>query len=240
MLRALGFALLLLCAATKSFGAVGYDNSASGGGSSVTSVSFSLTNTAGNLVHIGTSFRQNLDSAVSSATYNAVSATKVPSSTANNGTYYTELYTLTAPATGANTAQVNYSGNAAFDVGVVATSFTGVDQTTPVGTAAIASGTSATPSVTVSDATADDFVIDQLAITHSATLTVGANQTQRANFTAAGFIKTAASTQDGADGGAMTWTNGDSQAWAISAVAIKAAAAGGAAATGFLGLVGMP
>jgi hypothetical protein len=205
--------------------AVAYDSHNSGGGSLVSSISFNLTVSGSDrLIWIATMFYQNTDTFVSGVTYNGVSATEIPSSAVNNGSLYLRAYTLTAPATGLNAVQVNYGGNAAFDIGVVAVSFTGVDQTTPLGTAVTATNSNTTPSATVASVTADDFVVDIMGIAHSGTLTVGANQTQRANTTAAGFYKYAASTQDGADGGVMSWSNSTSQAWAISAVPIKAVA----------------
>jgi hypothetical protein len=205
--------------------AVAYDNHSSGGGFSVSSISFPLTVSGSNrLLWVGVMFYQNGDTFIADVTYNGVSLTVVPSSTENNGSLWIQQYTLVAPATGENTLQVQFGGNAAFDIGVVGISFTGVDQSTPLGTAVTAADSSVTPSVTVTGLTADDFVVDIMGIAHSGTLTVGANQTQRANAVAGGFYKHAASTQDGGDGGVMSWSNSTSQAWAISAVPIKAIA----------------
>jgi hypothetical protein len=205
--------------------AVAYDSHNSGGGSLVSSISFPLTVSGSNrLLWVGTAFYQNGNTFVSGVTFNGVSFTEVPSSAKNNGSLWVQQFYLVAPDTGEQTVQVQYGGSAAFDIGVVAVSFTGVDQTTPIGTAVTASDSSTAPSATVASVTADDFVVDILGIAHSGTLTVGANQTQRANTTAAGFYKYAASTQDGGDGGVMSWSNSTSQAWASSAVPIKAVA----------------
>ena len=98
---------------------------------------------------------------------------------------------------------------------------TGVDQTTPIGTAVTGNGSSTTPSATVTTA-ANELVVDGVIIEHTAAFSVGANQTQRfQNIASTGFIKHAASTQDGADGGVMSWTNGGSTNWAVIATPFK-------------------
>jgi hypothetical protein len=204
--------------------AVAYETHNSGGGSLVSSISFNLTVTSADCLWVGTAFYQNGNTFVSGVTFNGDSFTEVPNSAKNNGSLWVQQFYLVAPDVGTFTLQVTYGGSAAFDIGVVAVAFTGVDQTTPIGTAVTASDSSTTPSVTVT-ANADDFVVDILGIAHSGTLTVGANQTQRANTTAGGFYKYATSTQDGGDGGVMSWSNSTSQAWAISAVPIKAVSA---------------
>lgn len=202
--------------------AVAYESHNSGGGSLVTSISFNLTITSADLLWLGTAYYKNGTTFVSGVTFNGDNLTAVPNSTVNNGSLWLHQFYRVAPDVGTFTVQVQYGGAAAFDIGVVAVAFTGVDQTTPLGTAVTATNTSTSPSATVT-ANADDFIVDILGIAHSDILTVGANQTQRVNTTAAGFYKYACSTQDGADGGVMSWTNGTSQAWAISAVPIKAA-----------------
>jgi len=207
---------------------VAYDASNGGGFSNVSSASFSVTVAGANrLMHFGVTFFRNNNSEVSDATYNSVSSTAVTGGSTNNGSNYTRTRYLVAPATGANTAQVTFSGNAPFDGGFTAVSMTGVDQVAPLGTAAAATGTSTTPSAGVSGETADDMVVDQLTIVHSGTLSVGANQTQRVNSVSpSGFLKYAASTQDAADGGTMSWSNTNSVAWSMVANLVKAAADG--------------
>lgn len=157
---------------------------------------------------------------VSSITYNSVAMTLVPSSTATNGQYTAALYYLTDPTTGSNTISVTFTGSV-FDFGGVALSVTGADQSTPLGTANTASGTSTTPSVTITSASGE-LVLDTLIIAHSGTLTVGGSQTQRWNaITGGGFIKGGASTEDGAASVTMSWSNSTSQDWAITGVPIK-------------------
>ena len=165
---------------------------------------------------------------VTSVTYNGVALTAVPSGSTNNGQYYITAYYLIAPDAGTYDIVVTVSGNV-FDFGAGATSYTDAHQTTPLGTAVTATGTSTTPSVTVSSA-ADELVDDGLVIIHGGTLSVGVGQTQRWNAIASsGYIKYAGSTEGGAASTTMSWSNSSSQTWAIVAVPIKPTA--GAPAT---------
>lgn len=162
---------------------------------------------------------------VTGVTYNGVALTAVPSGSTNNGQYYITAYYLVAPDTGTHDIVVTTTGSV-FDFGAGAVSYTDVHQTIPLGTAVTATGTSTTPSVTVSSA-ADELVDDGLVIIHSGTLSVGAGQTQRWNAIAGGFIKYAGSTEGGAASTTMSWSNSSSQAWAIVAVPIKPVGGGG-------------
>jgi len=175
---------------------------------------------------VGISYYDSADT-VSALTYNSVAMTVVPSSTVSNGQYTSTLYRLIAPATGSNTVSVTFTGGV-FDFKAGSVSFTGADQTTPLGTANTATGSSTTPSVTVTSATGE-IVLDNLTIVHSGTLSVDGSQTQRWNGTgAAGFIKGAASTEDGSTSTTMSWSNSTSQAWAISGVSVKPVASAAA------------
>lgn len=175
---------------------------------------------------VGISYYDSADT-VSAVTYNSVALTVVSSSTVSNGQYTSTMYRLIAPATGSNTVSVTFTGGV-FDFKAGSVSFTGADQTTPLGTAVTATGSSTTPSVTVTSATGE-IVLDNLTIVHSGTLSVDGSQTQRWNGTgAAGFIKGAASTEDGSTSTTMSWSNSTSQAWAISGVSVKPVASAAA------------
>jgi hypothetical protein len=88
---------------------------------------------------------------------------------------------LKNPATGAHNIVGTISG-ANDGVTVTAVSYTGVDQTTPIGTVVTAdsgAGTSASASITVSSA-AGELVLGGIIIGNAATsITIGAGQTQR-------------------------------------------------------------
>src|SRR2546427_11416651 len=89
---------------------------------------------------------------------------------------------LVNPATGANNVVVTLS--AATNVKGGATSWSNVDQTTPVGTAATNTGSSLTPSVTVASA-AEEIVHDVIGTNvdqDEGAVTVGAGQTETGNI----------------------------------------------------------
>ena len=156
---------------------------------------------------------------VSGVTYNGVAMTSVGSAT--NGKQISHMWRLIAPATGANNVVVTLSGGGD-DIIAVATSYTGVDQTTPLGTPATATGTSTTASVTVTSAT-NELVVDSVS-SNLGTLTVDASQTQRGNAVA-GDNQGGASEEAGAASVVMSWTIGSSSAWASVGVGIKGVAA---------------
>ena len=174
--------------------------------------------------------------AVSSITYggvplsligNAVSGTSTPGAHERIELWYlTEAQGL---PTGTNSVIVSFNGSTRAVAG--ATSWTGVNQTTPLGTFASAtSGSlgSTTPSVNV-NTTADDMVVDVLAAGPlSATATVGANQTQRWNLLVSDLTlnrtRGAASSETAISSTTtMSWTLSVATRWVIGAVPLKSA-----------------
>lgn len=153
-------------------------------------------------------------------------------------TFYTHFgLTIVAPATGAQSVTVNFAGtNDASSLAVVTA--TSVDQTTPFGTPATATGNSTTPSVNVS-AAVDDLVVDNVVYVGTGAATAGAGQTGRtANANVAGEFGHATSTESGAATVTMSWTIASGN-WAIGGIAFKPAAAGGATRQQTLTLLGM-
>jgi len=142
-----------------------------------------------------------------------------------------EMWYITAPASGANNIAITFSANVRAVAGGM--SYTGVHQTTPLGTAATAgasSGTTAT--VTVSSA-AGELVVDTVGArentSENQSLTKGAGQTQRYNGvsrTGTGSnsnVVGAGSEEAGAASVTMSWTVGTSARWAIVAAPLKPA-----------------
>lgn len=155
---------------------------------------------------------------VSAVSYNSVDLTEQEALTV--GEYTISLWSVIAPSTGSNTVSVT-TNTSVFDIGIAAISFTGVHQSSPFGVPVSDSGTSTTPSVTVTSA-ADEVVLDTLTIIHSGTLTVDGSQTQQWNAaTSNAFIKYAGSTEDGAASTTMSWSNSTSQSWITIAIPIK-------------------
>lgn len=168
---------------------------------------------------------QNAGQTVTGITYNGVALTKVDAQNQGTNTIRAELWYLVAPATGANNVIVTWSAAVA-SASYCATSYTGVNQTTPLGTSAKTSGTGTAVSLAVSSATGE-VVVDSLAWRRdgSPTMTVGGSQTQRHNvLVSAGssFNGGASSDQPGATTTTMAWTmSGTNHSWAIVAVPVK-------------------
>lgn len=204
--------------------ALAFDAVASGVGLGAGPFTYSHTCSGSNrALFVKVSYYDTSDS-VSAVSYNSVAMTFIPGSKVSNGQYTVEWYYLVNPATGSNTVSVTMTGSV-FDIGITSISFTDAHQTTPYGTPVTGTGTSTTPSVSVSSA-ATEIVLDGIVIVHSGTLTAGAGQTQRTNEPCGGFIKHAVSTETGAASTTMSWSNSSSQVWASSAFALKPVAAG--------------
>src|SRR2546427_11529933 len=131
------------------------------------------------------------------------------------------IWKLVTPAPGANNVVVTLS--ALTNVKAGATSWTNVDQTTPVGTAATNTGSSNFPSVTVASA-AEEVVHDTIGANvdqDELAVTADAGQTERWN------IRTShtggGSTEVGAASVTMSWTMVKNTSWAIVGVPIKPA-----------------
>jgi uncharacterized repeat protein (TIGR01451 family) len=140
----------------------------------------------------------------------------------------TEMWYLVAPPSG--TADVIINMSAAKRVVGTAISFTGVNQTTPLGTFVGATAQSTAASVTVTSAPGD-LVLDTVTASGDAnTMTVNASQAQKWNTVSgtggASDALSGGSTEPGAASVVMSWTLGASKPWSIGAVSLKS---GGAA-----------
>ena len=167
-----------------------------------------------------------------SPTYNGVALTKIDAQ--NAGTYCrSELWYLIAPAAGTHDIVVTAGAVQAVTIIGGATSWTGADQSAPLGTAAKATGTTTPATVNVTSV-AGEYVVDS-ACAYKATaitMTVGAGQTSAWNETPATGIVGAGSYEASASTITMSWTlNVASLGWATVAVPIKPSTAPGATAT---------
>lgn len=159
---------------------------------------------------------------ISSITYGGTAMTPIGSK--NVADQEIAQYQLVNPPTGAQTVSVTFSSNVSRPIYGGSVSFTNVNQTTPIGTFASASGNSSSPSVTVASAVGE-IVIDTLDFdTSAATLTVGAGQTQRWKNVFSAMPWGAGSTEAGAASVTMSWTANVADNWAIGAVSVKPAA----------------
>lgn len=195
------------------------------------SSSFTWSHTVGSgsdrLLLVGISMSQNSGATtVSTVTFNGQSLTRVASAT-DAGNIRAELWRLVAPPITTANVVVSLSANERPICG--ATSWTGVDQTTPLGTAATASGTTSgsgtnQPSVDVSSAS-NEVVHDVLAVDATNAVAVGAGQTQVWSQSSSGSVTTvrgAASTEPGAATTTMSWSGvPNSTGWAIVGAPIR-------------------
>jgi hypothetical protein len=159
-----------------------------------------------------------------SVTYNGVAMTLYGSAT--NGTVRSELWFLKAPPAGAHNVVVT----AAIPTALTATSmsFTGVNQTTPLGTLASQIGTGTTPSLTVSSVVGEPIFDVVGAVGTTTPVVAGATQTVRqTNNTSTGVdhVVIGSSTAPGAASPVTTsWTIASAD-WAYLACPIKASTA---------------
>lgn len=165
---------------------------------------------------------------VSGITYSGVALTLVSGGTATNGSSHVEKWYLIGPATGANDVVVTFSTSANAVSGAI--SYSGASQTTPLGTAASATGGTTVATVDVSSATSE--IVEDAMCAFDAlgapTATVGASQTERWNASAGptgGDTRGCGSTETGAATTTMSWTLSAVTPWAIVAVPVKAASA---------------
>ncbi|HET8720296.1 MAG TPA: hypothetical protein VFM64_04810, partial [Candidatus Nitrosotenuis sp.] len=133
--------------------------------------------------------------------------------------------------TGTNTVDIRV-GILATNVVVGATSFTGVDQTTPIDGQNGATGNSATPATSVTTATNEAWIIDVVG-TNGGTTTVGPGQYERWN-SLQGVTRGSGSTEFTSLAGTfqMSWTKSAASDWAISAAALRPAHVGCCVAVG--------
>jgi hypothetical protein len=157
---------------------------------------------------------------VTSVTYGTTPLTLVGDNN-NNGNARISIYQLVNPPSGTATITVNFSSSPDKGAVVSVTTYSGVDQTNPLGTFATAQATSTNPTVTVNSSTGD-LIYDVVAIRNQ-TVTVGAGQTQRWNLNSGSDMNGAGSTKPGSGSTNMSWTSSSSADWAIGAVAIKPA-----------------
>lgn len=159
---------------------------------------------------------------ITSVTYNAVSMTSVGSADNASGGKV-QIFRLINPATGANSVVVTPDHNGPAAAGAI--SFTGVDQTTPLGTPATATGNSATPSVSVTSATGEMAYDSIVSTTGGLVYTAGAGQTERHAANNPAFdVRLRSSTEAGAATVVMDWSVTGAFQWASIGVSVMPSA----------------
>ena len=155
----------------------------------------------------------------SGITYNGVAMTSHGDSAM--GSERISTWYLVAPATGSNTITLAGEGSL---TAIHATSYYGVNQSSPVGTLATSNGSSTAPTV---NATGDNtsLIYGTVGANGTGTATVGAGQTER--LTTANTERLATSTEPEVGTTTMSWTLASSVSWRTHAFAIKSSAVAG-------------
>ena len=175
------------------------------------------------LVLVGVSWQDSADEeSVTSVTYDGSAMTLVAS------TPLCAIYSLVNPPTGSKTILVTWSGSNVKGAVAAAISFTGVHQTSPIGSTVTAAGNSTAASVNVIPSVTFSLIGIDFGSSTAVSLTAGSGATQRWNDsagTSGSFTLTqgAASTVASAGGGAraMSWTLGAARSWEMIAVSIR-------------------
>ncbi|MFO1485862.1 MAG: GEVED domain-containing protein [Verrucomicrobiaceae bacterium] len=151
----------------------------------------------------------------------------------SSDTVRTYIYALVNPSSSAANVVITI-GSKTSSVSASATTFTGVNQSNPLGTAYSSESTGTTASLTVYSAPGQ-MIYSTAAFDEGAgvqqSIATSSGQTQLAIKSGFDYVSTASSYKSGGSSVTVSYTAGDSQEWAISAVAIKPAPTSGSSAT---------
>lgn len=205
---------------TRPMGPPVFDSSASSGGTTVSNLSWSHTATGDHrLVVVGVSWGLS-STTITNITYGGTAMTLIGSKSNPSGAVNVAMYMMVAPPTGAQTVAVTFSGNVGKTAVGGSASFMGVDQTTPIGPFASATGGAANISVAVMSGP-NELVVDTVSVDSNPTsLPSGSGQSQL--WEVQPDMWGAASTKAGGPMVMMTWTeSGGTDPWAQGAVSIR-------------------
>ena len=199
--------------------AIGID-AVSAGSTTDTSITISHTTSGSDrLMLVGVSFNNDSYETVTGVTYNGVVLTLV-GTVANSDDSRIEIWRLIAPDIGTHNVVVTFSANLAQEGFAGVVTFTGVDQTTPLGTFSSAENDGTTATVNVSSAIGE-LVFGVVATEYASSLTVGAGQTEYWKINIDNSFG-AGSTEIGAAIVTISWAlTGSGDHWAIGGVSIR-------------------
>jgi hypothetical protein len=204
------------------------ENSSSGIGEDVSSLSVSHTvaNNNNRLLLVGISLKRNKsDATVTSVNYGSQPMSQVGTEEIDDdgdeGRMY--IYRLTAPNVGTANVVANFSDDPDKGVVVGVTSFSGVEQSNPLGAFFSNAGDKSDPILSGIVSAPDEIVYDVLAFKDkSATISsADGGQTIRYNRDSGDEIKGAASTKIGSASTTVGWNPTDDKKWALGAVSVK-------------------
>jgi hypothetical protein len=178
------------------------------------------------LMLVGVSINNDNSETVSSVTYNGVPLSLEGSVTQVDDARV-EIWSLVAPSIGTHDVVITFSTQLWRSATAGVMTFTGVHQTTPLGTFVSNKALSLGPATVDVSSAANELVFDTVGCEQCTSLTVGAGQTQRWNRVVEnGSTRGAGSTEPGAATVTMSWTLGSANDWAIGAIPIKPSGGG--------------
>src|SRR3954463_1456168 len=219
---ALPAALLVLSMAGRASASVSGQAAAKTSAASTTTATIASFNPGGaskRVLVVGLAFGQGAPTGVT-VTFGGVALTLASGTSVTNGTAHTEIWYLTAPVTGAASIVATWTGSHSVVMG--ATAFNGADQTTPVTNGITATGSSTTPSVTITSASGDMTLNTAATLSATSPFLSAPTRTQQWLDTTQAAIRSGGSTAAGAATVTHAWTAGSALAWTSSGVNIKA------------------
>lgn len=236
------FLLLVLLWPGASWGAIAIDVTSEGGGTtSPITVSHTVSGSDRYLICHAFLYKTGANETVSTWTWNG-SENLTQIATTFNGDVRVEFWGLKNPTTGNHNWVMTASANTDLVAGCA--SYTGVNQTTPLGTAVTGGDASTAPSVTVSSASGE-LVVDALAVNSpsGSGYSLGAGQTERWSHSISGgnfnAPEAVSSTEAGAGSVTMSYTLNNAWNWALAAVPLLPASGGGGGAVSRAMLIGV-
>ena len=212
-------------------GSLAVDNASSG---TTASSSITISHTTGSgsdrLMLVGVSINNDGYESVSSVTWKGTENLTRVGYLANSDDARVEIWRLIAPSTGTGNVVVTFSADLSREAVVGVVTFTGVDQDTPLGTFASASGNSSSPATVNVPSEEGELVFGVVSAEYNS-VTTGPGQTERwnRNISGDGSTNGAGSTEAGAAPTVQTsWTiNPDYNHWVVGGVSIKPSGSSG-------------
>lgn len=179
------------------------------------------------IVGVSLNLTNSATAAVTGITYNGVALTRAGAHNDAGNTRRVEMWSLLAPVTGNHSVAVTLSIPGGGTIGMVAgaTTFTGVDQTSPLAPFVSADGAAGTFSSLDVPSMVNGFVIDTLAIGGDLTVAIGASQTSQWNKSSGvngvTDVRGTGSTRPGAPSVPISETFGGTSNWSLGALALR-------------------
>lgn len=220
--------IICLLMAEAAHGAIAFDSAASDSNTGGLTLNYNVTvvSASNNYCVVAVSWRREPVGAVSSILVDSNTATLIDGITETTYNHNrVELWGIKNVATGSKQVSVTLDGATSDNMVSGTICFTGVNQSTPLGTAAKAEGAGTNAEVIVTSATGEMVVDGVRSHGSGSTVTVGAGQTERYSAADATYNEEAGgSHENGAASVTMNWTVSD-DAWVIVGVPLKPTAA---------------